>query len=871
MKKVLSYILISLIISANLFAPFSVGWSKNKVEIKKNEVNAAPGDPVNTTGQPTLGQNIMKISALGENTDTTATVTAKISSDSDASTVFIGGSVTFDIEATLLKVNSDGTQTKVGDTITKLIDKNSFTKDQIFSFTGLTPSTSYTISIIINKLLITSVPGATIPPEITKLGELTPQLTFKTNDINVQTVTKIGKTGINQTDGSDPATMPACVFGSPLKGTFGGCMAQALYYMVFVPSSYLFAMSGIFFDSSFAYSVQDSSYRSAFVVQGWGLVRDFCNLFFIFIMLYIAIGTILNLSSVKTKETIINVVIIGLFINFSLFATQIIIDASNITARVFYNSNAITITEKGVTGATNVVSKIGEGGVIPISAALVNKINPQNLILNAGKINDVVDTGGSSATDQSEQKDFNSGNASFTAGTFALIVIMTSAVNIVGFVVFITVGFLFFARVIGLWLAMILAPLAFFTYILPEMSSIKMIGWKNWWPETLKMAFLAPVFIFFMYLILKFLEMDLISDAQGKSGVAFFVAGMIPFVFIMIFMIKAKKIATDMSGEFGEMVTKVGGAVSGMVLGGAVGMGAMAMRGTIGKVGEKLDKNSWVNKMAGSKNVFAGFIGNKLKDTGQKVASKSFDARNTEMGAAGGKWMGSDIGKGKEGGYTKDRKDFVERKQKRAKEIEVNEDEELTQAVNRAEITLQHMLNEVAGDFDSIDKQLAAQRQKKLDADPTDTRLDPITGKNDFYSSVDEIKRLNTLKKNIKTANGSNATANNTAATNAANAVTASIAAGGVAGNPTHDALVKNANELAAIVKADTASLATGGKSIMDMETKIIPDAKNAKLTESRRRTTGFANATAFWGTNARMEAQHKIIMETKLDSGTKT
>ena len=73
-------------------------------------------------------------------------------------------------------------------------------------------------------------------------------------------------------------------------------------------------------------------------------------------MLYIAISTILNLHGFNTKSTIINVIVIGLFINFSLFATQVIIDSSNIMARVFYNSDAIKITEKGIDGATSVVS-----------------------------------------------------------------------------------------------------------------------------------------------------------------------------------------------------------------------------------------------------------------------------------------------------------------------------------------------------------------------------------------------------------------------------------------------------------------------------------------------------------------------------------
>lgn len=810
MKKVLSYILISLIISANLFAPFSVGWGKNSLEVKSNKAEALFDNKISLTETPSK-------------TDKTITVNFSVAfSQKPAPLTNEGVRITktdpvsgvADVRTFVVADLTEGGQDTDGFYI--------YTNPKPVLFDNLTPNTPYIITAEARQIntittkyivgLIYNFSNLWDPKNDTPVDKVIFIIKIDgTVTTNPEGITKL-QTETTQT-GTGQNSNGTSLECSILPPNIPGCIAQAFYYVLFVPTSYLFALAGTMFDYTFSYSVQDSSYRSVFVVQGWGLIRDFCNLFFIFIMLYIAIGTILNLSSVKTKETIINVVIIGLFINFSLFATQLIIDASNITARVFYNSNAIKITEKGANGVAKATPglEIGADGTIPLSAALVNKVNPQNLIMSADKISSIKNNSTSGVAGVETK--------SLGVMQFILVIIMASAVNIVGFTVFITVAFLFIARVIGLWLAMILAPLAFFTYILPEMSGIKMIGWKNWWPETLKMAFLAPVFIFFMYLILKFLQADLITDIVGKSmsgdGLGYFVAILVPFAFIMIFMIKAKKIAVDMSGEFGETVTKVGGAVSGMVLGGAVGVGAMAMRGTVGKVGEKLDKAGWVNNMAGSKNVAFSFLGNKFKDVGQKVASKSFDVRNTEMGAAAGKGMGSDIGKGKEGGYTKDRKDFVERKQKRAKEIEVNEDEELTQVVNKAEIDLQVLLNQTTKEFEAIDKTLVALRQKKNDATS-------IADK----QAITTLINAEVLKKdNIK------------------NGLTGVVIVGGP----------------------------NDGKTIKEMETNVIPDAKNAKLTKSRERTTGFANATGFWGTNRGKEAQHKIIMETKLDSGTKT
>ncbi|MFA6354928.1 MAG: hypothetical protein WCW65_00680, partial [Candidatus Paceibacterota bacterium] len=311
--------------------------------------------------------------------------------------------------------------------------------------------------------------------------------------------------------------------------------------------------------------------------------------------------------------------------------------------------------------------------------------------------------------------------------------------------------------------------------------------------------------------------------------------------------------ATDMSGEFGELAVKAGSSMSGMVLGGAVGMGAMAMRGTIGKVGDKLDKAGWVNNMAGSKNVFASFLGNKLKDSGQKVASKSFDIRNTEMGAAAGKSMGSDIGKGKVGGYTKDRKDFVEKKQKRAKEIEVNEDEDLKQALNKTEMDLQALLFGNKKELDELDKLIEIKKQALVDISAQ------------FGAGTPEAKAAGLDLQNQKDRK--------TALREGKKYDGDKVMVAGVITQTAEHA--KNYTGTAAkgtysYVDADGVTK-TVDRTIANLEKFELKDRKADLDTKSRKRRAGFASATGFWGGAAGMEAQHKIIMETKLDSGAKT
>lgn len=750
MKKILSYILISLIISANLLAPISVGFNKNNLEIQDSKAEAE------WTGCNTLDDYKSAFSAStfsvngiivdGETSIASVDFHIKLDTgfETDPSSMYgctdwdgsyrhfnendfiilfkensTGNTGYFNITKSLLLAHNMDKRTS-SDMIVSLEEDETIgtTASPIQPLNGLEKfkaNLDYTASLYYRAYASrvdtkTPVPaynaGLDILNDDGDYFMINNQINFSIPSEQSGFSGSVGTGNVIVTPNKS-STLPGCDgFLNPASSdTFMGCVIQAFYYVLFVPTSYLFALAGTMFDYTFNYSVQDKSYSSAFVVQGWGIIRDFCNMFFIFIMLYVAIGTILNLHSMKTKETIVNLVIIGLFINFSLFATQVIIDASNITARVFYNSNTIKITEKGANGVAKLTPglDIGADGVIPLSAAIVNKVNPQNLIMSATKVNSIPNnsTSGVQGVD----------TESLGVGQFILVIIMASAVNIVGFIVFITVAFLFIARVIGLWLAMILSPLAFFTYILPEMAGTKMIGWKNWWPETLEIAFLAPIFIFFIYIILKFLQADLITDIVGKSisedGLGYFVAILIPFAFIMILLLKAKKIAIDMSGEFGEMAVKAGSAIGGMALGGAVGAGAYAMRGTIGKMGNVLAESKFAKTN--------GRFGRMLGDVGKWTGSKSFDVRSTKLGGDAMKGMGVDAGKAKEGGYAKHKADVQKRREERAKSLEVGHDEHEMHDLHEKEEALQRLKDKNAPELETLEGKIASTQMDATD------------------------------------------------------------------------------------------------------------------------------------------------------------
>ncbi len=560
MKKILSSILISVIVLANFLAPISVGWgSDNKIEVKKSVVSAVG----------TLG-----VTVSSRDRSSSLRITGNFYSlelnKKDFNTAASKSIIHYYISSTNNFTNSEIKKEKLSANFLGIYnqDNNSSIASYNYSTDTKIISKFSNINGTIEDIEAGSVYYVKI--NITSTNPILNNLEGISGAITVGALSDYNQNNIpdgNLVPDSTPDLLPECGL---IQGTIMGCVAQVIYGLIFVPSSYLFALSGNFFDYTFAYSVNSSSYQSAFVVQGWNLVRDFVNMFFIFVLLYIAFQTILGLGGAKTKEMIINVVIIGLLINFSLFATRVIIDASNILARVFYNSNTIKITE--VTDASKDTSSTNKNGVIPLSEALVNKINPQSLIINAKEVNDISDKGGQ--IDSNISKNIKHG---VTTWTFIIVTLLASVINIVGLTVFLSVGLIFIARVVGLWLAMILAPFAFFSYTVPSMQNLEMIGWKRWWPETLSLAFLAPVFIFFIYLILQFLEIGLgIVDANGKHGMAFIISIIIPFAFVMILLIKAKSIAVKMSGSVGQSITNGVAAIGGLALGGAA-IGAAAI------------------------------------------------------------------------------------------------------------------------------------------------------------------------------------------------------------------------------------------------------------------------------------------------------
>ncbi len=395
---------------------------------------------------------------------------------------------------------------------------------------------------------------------------------------------------------------------------FTGCLLRTFYYIFWVPSAYLLALTGTILDYFLAYSISPTAYKAAYIIDGWRFIRDVCNLFFIFILVYLAFKIILGIGH-GTKQLIVNTLIIATVINFSYPLTAVIIDASNITARQFYY-NAFKRTNEET------------GKPIGLSATIVEAFNPQKLVMSSLE---------SSAT--GNDPDQNKGS------TFMILLLMV-VINVLTMIMFLRIALQFVFRIVGLIFALVLSPLAVFSFSLDEKQrgKMKMVGFENWMSGLLNDAFKAPVFLFFMLLLGLFVGSNPFKAAANANGIEWWLSFLLPFILIMALLQIMLSVTKSMTSSVAEMaggfINKGVAAVAGVGMGIATGGASMLGRSTIGKFAagqaEKMRssgaKDTWWNRA-------------KLRAF-DSTAKSSFDLRQTAAGNALSKETGMNMNAG---------------------------------------------------------------------------------------------------------------------------------------------------------------------------------------------------------------------------------
>lgn len=245
-------------------------------------------------------------------------------------------------------------------------------------------------------------------------------------------------------------------------------------------------------DSAILISLAGLSGINAITI-GWGITRDVANIFFIFILLIIAIATILRLESYGAKQLLPKLIIVALLINFSLVIATTIVDSSNILALTFI-SRITPVSDKLATILR--INKITET-TAPPSATDINwqAVTSTGYPAGIGVLNQAF-TADEEVMNPTPvlQNEPNEQVIQFFWQATILILQLTLIF------VFVALGVMLLVRSVALIIIFVLAPLGFLAAILPATR-----GYANkWWHKLFEWSFFFPASAFMIYLAIAY-------------------------------------------------------------------------------------------------------------------------------------------------------------------------------------------------------------------------------------------------------------------------------------------------------------------------------------------------------------------------------
>ena len=441
--------------------------------------------------------------------------------------------------------------------------------------------------------------------------------------------------------GQTPETNPALEAKPDSTGFWGG-LANALAFIPGVISigilkiaSLLTYLAGALLNLVVQYSVVDMKEHldeADAVNNAWKVIRDVANMTFIFVLLYAAIKTILGIGS-DTKKLIVNIVVVAILINFSLFFTKVVIDASNILAVTFYDA----IAPGALTGtATGLLGKTG------IADSLMQPLNLTSIWNTTGL----------------------SGTKILTVG------IMGTIVTLIAAFVFFAIALMFIIRFVVLIFVLILSPIAFIAFILPQAEKYR----KQWVDALTGQAFFAPIYFMLTWIVIVVsrgllpstggsmadaLSGTIGASSQAQAPTADELQILLNFIIMIALLISSLMIAKEWANKAGGAVSGITKWATGAAGGATLGLAGRFGRGTFGRAGGALSESEGL-KDAVAKGGVKGMAARLALATTRKTAGYSFDVRGTGIGDV------LDAGKAQKGGFTKDLEEKIKAEKKYA-------------------------------------------------------------------------------------------------------------------------------------------------------------------------------------------------------------
>lgn len=331
--------------------------------------------------------------------------------------------------------------------------------------------------------------------------------------------------------------------------------------------------------------------------DAWRTIRDVGNMGFIFILLYAAIRTIVG-GGGDNQKLVARVVVVAILINFSLFFTRFIIDISNVLAITFYDAIAPGALDKTFTQG--------------LSGSLMEPLRLQSIF------------------------DVSSGLTIFSGEKIFIIGVAGTIFSLIAAFVFFAISILLIIRFVVLVFVMILSPIAFLSFILPQMKGYA----TQWWNALSGQAFFAPIYFLLTWVVIvvsrsmlkggSFANLAGTSTAAGGTGAPPLetIEMIVNFAIVISMLVFSLVTAKNWANKAPGGISKIASMATGAIYGGAVGW---AGRRTIGWGGSVIADRADLQKAANEGTGVRGAAARLALYTAKKARSGTFDARNATI------------------------------------------------------------------------------------------------------------------------------------------------------------------------------------------------------------------------------------------------
>ena len=329
-------------------------------------------------------------------------------------------------------------------------------------------------------------------------------------------------------------------FGDAAAGVVDHTVVKPIVMFILMFSGWILGVAGTFFNWVVIKTVfQFGTYfgTSDGMLIAWGVLRDISNIGLLFGFIFMGVLLILNVDGgghghgggISAKKAIPRLIIFAVLLNFSLFASQVVIDVSNAFASQFAT---LAGTSCGSAASTPECANVGISGQV-LQMAGIGSIWGDGVLKGAG--------------------------------TDSVVLLGLSLFVIITAMVLIAAGIMLVIRVVVLSLLMVTSPIGFAGMVIPGLQGVA----SKWWHMLISQSFFAPVMLLLIFISLKIadsLNPDGAPIVKAFTGEASVVASnmqvLVVFAVVIGFMIASLAAAAKMGAMGATFATNTASAVS---------------------------------------------------------------------------------------------------------------------------------------------------------------------------------------------------------------------------------------------------------------------------------------------------------------------